>query len=85
MRKKKRINYFKTLKPYVDEFALAGIKLRIERGDFKSDACWVNGDLQVFINRRLNIKDQKKLIEDLKARDDIRDNFEEAPGKESSL
>ena len=45
----------------------------------------MNGDLQVFINRRLNIKDQKKLIEDLKTRDDIRDSFEKAAGKESSL
>ena len=82
MSKKTKINYYKTLKPFIDEFALAGIKLRIERGDFRSDACWVNGELQVFINRRLNIKDQKKLIEDLKMRDDIKDRFKNVAGKE---
>jgi len=74
-KKKKRINYVLALKPYIEEFAAAGIKLRIERGDFNSDVCWVNGELQVFINKRLTLKDQKKIIEDLKTRNDVKDFF----------
>ena len=82
MQKKVKINYVKELKPFVDQFNAVGIKLRIERGNFKSDACLVNGELQVFINKRLKLKDQKKMIEDLKKRDDIRHKFDLAAGKD---
>lgn len=76
LKRKKNQNSYLALKPYIEEFANVGIKLRIERGDFKSDACWVNGDFQVFINKRLTLADQKKMIENLKTRDDIRGIFD---------
>jgi hypothetical protein len=76
LKRKKNQNSYLALKPFIEEFANVGIKLRIERGDFKSNACWVNGDFQVFINKRLSLDDQKKMIENLKMRDDIRDIFE---------
>ena len=67
MKKKRDLRQEKEiLKPYLKDFVEKGIKVRIERGDFKSDFCKINGELVIFLNRKLTVDDQIKLIEDFK-------------------
>jgi hypothetical protein len=54
-----------TLAPQITRFAEAGIPLRIEYGEFKSNKCWLNGELQVFINRRMVLEDQQRFLDNL--------------------
>jgi hypothetical protein len=59
--------YRKKVNEYKAYFLEKGMRLRIEKGDFKTNTCLVNGELQVFINRRLNEKEQINYIESIRS------------------
>jgi hypothetical protein len=72
MRKKRDLRKEKEiLKPYLEDFEKNGIKVRIEMGDFKSDICRINGEMVIFLNRKLTVENQIKFIEDFKLENNV--------------
>lgn len=76
MKKKRDLNQEKKiLKPHLQPLESAGIRIRIERGDFKSGYCLVNEEYVIFLNRSLQIEDQIKLIDSFKEEDQIKERL----------
>ena len=78
MKKKRDLNQEKKiLKPHLQPLESAGIRVRIERGDFKSGYCLVKEEYVIFLNRNLQIEDQIKLIESFKEENQIKERLAE--------
>jgi len=76
MKKKRDLNQEKKiLRPHLQPLESAGIRVRIERGDFKSGFCLIKEEYVIFLNRNLQIEDQIKLIDSFKEENQIKERL----------